>query len=163
MFTRLLSCDANFKQEWETGVYSIPEDPSHTMYLSAYIKKQSALKKISRKINNYVYNEKLTKGAKNLLESYMRGYSTIQNKNMDSKMEEMFCGIFKQISDRKESYVTKATKELPDELAKEITGYLAGGTKRKRCKVKTRVKTRKNRKYLEKSKNQKKQIKLKFI
>jgi hypothetical protein len=133
------------------------------MHLSQYIKKQSALKKLSRKINNYTYNEKLTEGAKNLLQDYMRtysqGYMQDENKNIDGKIKEMFCGIFKQISDRKESYVTKATKELPDEVAKEITGYLAGGTKtRRKNKVKTkktRMKTIKNRKYLQKSKNQK--------
>jgi len=159
MFGRLLSCYANFKQEWENGIYSIPQDPAHTMHLSPYIKKQSALKKLSRKINNYTYNEKLTEGAKNLLQDYMRtysqGYMQDENKNIDSKIKEMFCGIFKQISDRKESYVTKATKELPDEVAKEITGYLAGGTKIKVKTKKTRMKTRKNRKYLQKSKNQK--------
>lgn len=152
MFERLLSCDADFKQEWENGVYSVPQDPAHTMYLSPYIKKQSALKKLSRKINNYTYNKKLTEGAKNLLQEYMRSHSTIQNKNMDSKMEEIFCGIFKQINDRKESYIKKATKKFPYDVEKEITGYLVGGTKRKR--------TRKNRKYLKKTK---KQIKLKFI
>ena len=37
MFERLLSCDASFKQDWEIGAYSIPEDSAHTMYSSSYI------------------------------------------------------------------------------------------------------------------------------
>jgi hypothetical protein len=137
MFERLLSCDTNFKQEWESGVYSIPEDPKHTMYLSPYIKKQSTTKKLSRKINNYIFNNKLTKGAKNLLEDYMRTYSIdiIQNKNMDSKMEEIFCGIFKQISDRKASYIEKKMPIV--ELSEQIKSY--GGTKRKRARKRRRT------------------------
>ena len=137
MFERLLSCDTSFKQEWESGVYSIPEDPAHTMYLSPYTKKQSLTKKLSRKINKYIYNKKLTKGAKNLLEAYMRTYSTVQNQNMNSKMEEIFCGIFTEIKNRKKSYLSK---KLPDELTKEIELYVPGGTKRKRV---TKTKTRK--------------------
>jgi hypothetical protein len=37
MFERLLSCDKIFEQEWESGAYSVPEDPKSTMYLSSYI------------------------------------------------------------------------------------------------------------------------------
>jgi hypothetical protein len=100
------------------------------MYLSPYIKKQSTIKNLSRKINNYIFNNKLTKGAKNLLEDYMRTYSIdiIQNKNMDTKMAEIFCGIFKQISDRKTSYIEKKMPIV--ELSEQIKAY--GGTKRKR-------------------------------
>ena len=139
MFERLLSCDASFNHEWKSGVYSIPEDPAHTMYLSTYIKKQSLTKKLSRKINKYISNKKLTKGAKNLLEAYMRTQSTIQNKSMDNKMEEIFCGIFTDITNRKKSYITQLTKRVPDDVVKEIELYVPGGTKRKRfSKTKTR-------------------------
>lgn len=144
MFERLLSCHANFKQEWENGEYYIPEDPAHTMYFSTYIKKQSTVKKLSRKIDRFIYNKKLTKGAKNLLEAYMIKNSQdflkeSSERNINTKMEEMFCGIFEKIRTRKESYIAK---KLPQDLVNEIKKYASpGGTKRKR---KTNNKTRKN-------------------
>jgi HEPN domain-containing protein len=148
MFERLLSCDTIFKQEWENGVYSIPEDPTHTMSLSLYIKKQSSIKKLSRKINKYTSNHKLTEGAKNLLQAYMIKNSQEytgegKDRNMNTRMEEMFCGIMKQISDRKKSYITK---KLPDDVATEIEKYVSsGGTKRKRfAKTKKRYRSTKN-------------------
>jgi len=130
MFERLLSCDASFKQEWESGTYSIPENPAHTMYLSKYIKRQSLTKKLSRKIGNYVYNKKLTRGGKNLLQAYM-----IKHSQDKTNMEDMFCGIFKQISDRKKSYISK---KVPSELATEIIENVSGGTKRKRTRKNTK-------------------------
>jgi hypothetical protein len=50
-------------------------------------------------------------------------------------MEDMFCGIFKQISDRKKSYISK---KVPSELATEIIENVSGGTKRKRTRKNTK-------------------------
>jgi len=141
MFERLLSCDPIFKQEWENGFYSVPEDPAHTMYLAPYVKRQSISKKIFRKINN-TFNKKLNKGGKNLLEAYMIQNSQDfmregANKNVNAKIQEMFCGIFKQIGQRKEMYLGK---KVPEDTVKEITGYISGGTKRN---TKKKRKTRK--------------------
>jgi hypothetical protein len=141
MFERLLSCDKSFKQEWESGMYSIPEESKNSMYLSKFVKKQSLVKKLYRKTIKYISNQKLTNGAQNLLEAYMRTYSTNQNTNANNKMKEIFCGIFTHISERKESYLTK---KVPDDVVKEITGYLGGGTKRKNF-TKTKLKTRKRK------------------
>jgi len=134
MFEKLLSCDATFKQEWESGEYYIPEDRMYTMHMSSYTKKQSSVKKLSRKISNYTFNNKLTEGAKNLLQAYMiknsQEYSQEgKDRNMNTRTEEMFCGIFKNINDRKESYIDKIAPN--SDLKKEITSYLSGGTKRK--------------------------------
>ena len=151
MFERLLYCDTVFRQEWENGVYSIPENSAHTMFLSKYIKKQSEAKKLSRKISRPVYNEKLSKGAKNLLQAYMikntqEYIKEDKDRNMDTKIEEMFCGIMRQIGDRKKSYVEKKVPipELIDEIDKYVPP--SGGTKRNRCK--TGPKIRKTRKQL---------------
>lgn len=151
MFERLLSCDTNFKQEWENGLYSIPEDPTKTMYLASYIKKQSTAKKLSRKLSTYIYNEKLIEGAKNLLQGYMielsQDYTQDKKRNMNTTMEEMFCGIMKQIKDRKQSYVEQ---KVPVELAHEITGY--GGTKRKTRNKKNKKNKKKRNKTLKMAK-----------
>jgi hypothetical protein len=140
MFERLLNCDVSFNQEWKSGVYSIPENPKETMRLSSYIKKQSATKKLSRKISNYISNNKLTEGAKNLLKAYMIKQSQEymeegKDRNIDSRMEKMFCGIFKQISERKR---TDLSKKVPEDVAKGI--FTFGGTKRKKF-IKTKRKT----------------------
>jgi len=140
MFERLLSCDTDFKQQWESGVYSVPEDPKSTMYLSSYIKKQSAIKKYSRKIRKHTSKQKLTQGAKNVLEAYMREQSQESmnegaERNIDARMEKMFCGIFTQIRDRKKNDLSK---KVPDVLADEIIGFVdnkkkkTGGTRKKR-------------------------------
>lgn len=144
MFERLLSCDASFNQDWKNGVYSIAENPEQTMYLSTYIKKQSAAKKLSRKITKYSNtSKKLSKGAKSLLEDYMRENTKDfiaegKERNLDTRIEEMFCGIFTQIKSRKQSYVEK---KVPEDVANIIREYTEkkGGTKRKHLK-----KTRKN-------------------
>jgi hypothetical protein len=146
MFERLLSCDANFKDDWENGVYSIPEDPSQTMHLSRYIKMQSATKKFSRKISKYIYQKNLTKGAKNLLQAHMikqsQDYMQDENRNIDSKMKEMFCGIFKNIDDRKKNILET---KLPSDAVNEIFTFIPrGGTKRSRF-IKTKLQTRKKR------------------
>lgn len=143
MFERLLSCDPIFKQEWENGVYSVPENPANTMYMATYIKRQSIPKKLFRKINN-TFKNKLNKGAKNLLEAYMIQQSQEFTKegpsrNVNTRIKNMFCGIFKQIEDRKEMYLGK---KVPEDTVKEITGYISGGTKRNTKKKKKR-KTRK--------------------
>lgn len=143
MFERLLSCDPIFKQEWENGVYSVPENPANTMYMATYIKRQSIPKKLFRKINN-TFKNKLNKGAKNLLEAYMIQQSQEFTKegpsrNVNTRIKNMFCGIFKQIEDRKEMYLGK---KVPEDTVKEITGYISGGTKRYTKKKKKR-KTRK--------------------
>jgi hypothetical protein len=133
MFDRLLSCDTTFKEDWETGTYSIPEDTKHKTMLSKYIKKQSTAKKLARKINNYIYNKKLIKGAKNLLQAYMIQHSQEymeEGKDMDKRIEEMFCGIFKQISIRKKSYIDKIA--VDSDAKGEITSYLSAGTRKKR-------------------------------
>lgn len=145
MFERLLSCDLSFNQEWETGVYSIPENPNDTMRMATYIKKQSTTKKLSRKISKYTSDNKLTEGAKNLLQDYMIKHSQEyinegKDRNIDTRIEKMFCGIFKQISDRKQ---TVLSKKLPEDVVKGI--FTFGGTKRKRF-VKTKRNTRKTRK-----------------
>lgn len=145
MFERLLSCDASFKQDWEIGAFSIPEDPSHTMYSSSYIKKQSHIKKLSRRVHSYIYNNKLTKGAKNLLQAYMINYSQDSSKNIDAKMEEMFCGILKQVNDRKDSYLSKL---VPSDLTTEIKEYLpqGGGKIKRKTKPKTKKRNTRNKK-----------------
>ncbi len=146
MFERLLSCDATFKQEWENGFYSIPEDPSHTTQLSPYIKKESSVKKLYRKMNKYTSSKnKLNKGSKNLLQAYMIKNSQEfteegKDRNIDTRMEKMFCGIIKQIRDRKTRILSK---KVPQEVANEIFTFVPkGGTKRKRSlKTKTKNKT----------------------
>lgn len=132
MFERLLSCDATFKEEWEKGAHSVPEDPTHTMYLSPYIKKYSSARSFSRKISKHTYNNMLKKGAKNLLKAYMRNHEIdyMRNKDMDTKIDEMFCGIFKSIDDRKRRILST---KVPEEVATEIFTFIPkGGTKRKR-------------------------------
>ena len=94
MFDRLFKCDANFKEKWTKGVYVIPEDKTSTMYLSSYINKKSLLKNASRKLLRYKYNDKLTKGAKNLLQGYMIEYSQDRIFTIDEKMDKLFCSIF---------------------------------------------------------------------
>ena len=59
--------------------------------------------------------------------------------NVNTRIKNMFCGIFKQIEDRKEMYLGK---KVPEDTVKEITGYISGGTKRNTKKKKKR-KTRK--------------------
>lgn len=140
MFERLLKCDVSFNQEWKSGVYSIPENPKETMRMATYTKNQSATKKLSRKISNYISNNKLTEGAKNLLKAYMIKQSQEyinegKNRNIDTRMEKMFCGIFKQISERKR---TDLSKKVPEDVAKGI--FTFGGTKRKKF-IKTKRKT----------------------
>jgi len=139
MFERLLSCDKIFEQEWKDGMYSVPEDPAHTMYLSSYVKKQSYSRKLSRKIRKHIYKQKLTKGAKNVLEAYMREQSQESmnegaERNMDARMEKMFCGIFTQIRDRKQSDLSK---KVPEDVSNIIMGFAnnnkkTGGTRKKR-------------------------------
>jgi hypothetical protein len=145
MFERLLSCDVSFNQDWKNGVYSIPENPEQTMYLSTYIKKQSAAKKLSRKITKYSNtSKKLSKGAKSLLEDYMRENTKDfiaegKERNLDTRIEEMFCGIFTQIESRKQSYVEKKVPEDVANIIREYTEKKSAGTNRKHLK-----KTRKN-------------------
>ena len=100
MFERLLKCEPIFKQQWKRGFYVIPEVETETMYLSPYIKKQSTFKKTSRKMFKYTYFGKLTKGSQNLLKGYMIESSQTQIKTIDEKMNEIFCGIFYNISKR---------------------------------------------------------------
>jgi hypothetical protein len=110
------------------------------MYLSSYIKKQSYSRKLSRKIRKHTSKQKLTKGAKNVLEAYMREQSQESmnegaERNMDARIEKMFCGIFTQIRDRKKSDLGTI---FPDVLADEIIGFVdnnkkkTGGTRKKR-------------------------------
>ena len=124
----------------KTGVYSVPENPAHTMYLAPYVKRQSISKKLFRKINN-TFN-KLNKGAKNLLEAYMIQQSQDfmregPTRNVNTRIKNMFCGIFKKIDERKEMYLGK---KVPEDTVKEITGYISCGTKRN---TKKKRKTRK--------------------
>jgi len=140
MFDRLLSCDTNFKEEWESGMYSIPEDPLQTTRLSSYIKIQSRSKKLSRKMTRHIYDNKLTEGAKNSLQHYMIRESQEymkegKDRDIDKRMKEIFCGIYKQINDRKQSVLSK---KVPEELAKEIFAFLPKGGKTKRKKTKKR-------------------------
>ena len=94
MFDKLIKCDANFKEKWTKGIYVIPENINSTRYLSSYINKKSFLKNASRKLLRYKYNDKLTKGAKNLLQGYMIEYSQDRIFTIDEKMDKLFCSIF---------------------------------------------------------------------
>ena len=146
MFERLLNCDVSFNQEWKSGVYSIPENSKETMRNAKYIKKQSATKKLSRKISKYISNNKLTEGAKNLLKAYMIKQSQEymeegKDRNIDIRMEKMFCGIFEQISDRKKRILES---KLPTDTVNHLFTFTSkGGTKRKGF-IKTKSNTRKN-------------------
>jgi hypothetical protein len=107
------------------------------------MKRQSIPKKLFRKINN-TFKNKLNKGAKNLLEAYMIQQSQDfmregPTRNVNTRIKNMFCGIFKQIDERKEMYLGK---KVPEDTVKEITGYISGGTKRN---TKKKKKTKKNK------------------
>jgi hypothetical protein len=78
------------------------------MYLSRYISKKSIYKKATRKLCKHKYNNKLTKGAKNLLQGYMIEYSQDQTKSIHEKMNEIFCGIFSNINKREEDAINEA-------------------------------------------------------
>ena len=139
MFERLLSCDIDFKQQWESGAYSVPADPAQTMYLSTYTTQYSSIKKYSRKIRKHTSKQKLTKGAKNVLEAYMREQSQESmnegaERNMNARMEKMFCGIFSQIRERKQSDLSK---KVPEDVSNIIMEFAekkrkTGGTRKKR-------------------------------
>jgi hypothetical protein len=111
------------------------------MYLSSYTTRYSSIKKFSRKRNQHKKrNGELTKGAKNVIEAYMREQSQEsmnegKERDMDARIEKMFCGIFTQIRDRKKNDLSK---KVPDVLADEIIGFVdnkkkkTGGTRKKR-------------------------------
>ena len=158
MFEQLLKCDEEFKQEWESGSYCKPEVPNETMFLSPYVTKQSNVKKIFRKCFPYKFNNKLTKGAKNLLKAYMIRYSQSGSyKEKEQRMKQIFCGIFERLHERREQYINKVEDKVPYELAREIRGFIgpspSGGKKSKR-QIKRKIiindKTKK-RKYKNKS------------
>jgi hypothetical protein len=147
MFDRLLSCDKNFKKDWKNGMYSVPEDPNHKMYFSTYIKKQSSVKKFSRTMQKYSHNNKLTKGAKNLLEMYMREYaqkyinidaddnSGVPNykiEKMNNIIYKIFCGIYETIRIKK---IDILEQKVPRDAAELIFSFVPkGGSKRKKIK-----------------------------
>jgi len=144
MFEKLLSCDENFSQEWEKGVYCKPMNKNETLYLSPYIKKQSSTKKIYRKVCSHINNNKLTNGAKNLLKSYMIEYAQNYTISENYRMEQIFCGIFHQENKRKDQYISQVSERAREpRLEDEIRSYLGtnGGKKTR----KRRFKTRKNR------------------
>ena len=146
MFERLLNCDVSFNQEWKSGVYSIPENPKETMRNATYTKNQSVTKKLSRKISKYTSDNKVTEGAKNLLQAYLIKHSQEyinegKDRNIDTRMKKMFCGIFQQISDRKKSILE--SKLNSDTVKHLFTFTPKGGTKRKGF-IKTKSNTRKN-------------------
>ena len=152
MFEKLLKCDSNFNQQWYSGFYVTPEDPTQTMYSSSYIKKQSILKNTNRRLFRYVYSSKLTKGAENLLQGYMIEYSQNQTKTVDEKMDEIFCGIFSAENRRKQDIINKAIRKSTKNqeirgIYDNIKSYIGSGnnkTKFKKYKIKNKV-TRKNK------------------
>lgn len=147
MFEKLLKCDLNFNQQWHSGFYVTPEDPTKTMYLSSYIKKQSILKKTNRRLfSRYVYSGKLTKGAENLLQGYMIEYSQNKTKTIDEKMNEIFCGIFSAVNKRKQDIINAAIRKSTKHqeirgIYDDIKSYYGSGIKK--YKIKNKV-TRKN-------------------
>jgi hypothetical protein len=155
MFEKLLKCDSNFNQQWQSGFYVTPEDPTNTMYLSSYIKKQSILKKTNRRLFRYVYSGKLTKGAENLLKGYMIEYSQNQTKTIDEKMNEIFCGIFSAVNKRKQDIINTAIRKSTNNqeisgIHDNIKSYYGSGINKtktkfkiKKYKIKNKV-TRKN-------------------
>ena len=125
MFEKLLFNDTNFRFQWKNGFYNIPKVATETMYLSCYIKNQSNVKKISRKILNYTFNNKLTNGAQNLLQGYMIEYSQNLSENINIRMNQIFCGIFESVNKRKQNYITKITEKVPKEIKDhEIMSYV---------------------------------------
>ena len=136
MFEKLLNCDEEFRQKWESGSYCEPEVPSETMYLSSYITKHSYTKKIFRKCSPYKINKKLTKGAKNLLKGYMIEYSQNQTISLNDKLSQIFCGILQQSYNRREQYISQIGERTKEPvLSEEIRSYIRppnGGKKSKR-------------------------------
>lgn len=160
MFEKLLKCDEEFKREWESGSYCEPTIPSETMYLSPYITKQSYTKKIFRKCSSYKINNKLTKGAKNLLKGYMIKYSQNEEMNNDEKIEQMFCGILRQANERRISQIG-----LPNDLLREISSYeekrkYGGKTSKRRFKIKNIVNKNKTNKTNKRKNNKRRTLKV---
>ena len=114
---------------------------------------QSPIKQIYRQICPYKINKKLTEGAKNLLKGYLIKYSQMSSPSTENDiLSQIFCGIIGQEHKRREQYISQIEDKLPDELAREMRGFLgpSGGKKSKRrFKRKTLVnKNKKNkRKY----------------
>lgn len=164
MFERLLECDEEFKQQWESGSYCQPVDPTYTERMAEYETIQSPIKQFYRQICPYRINKKLTEGAKNLLKGYMIKYS--QNDDVDDdKLAQIFCGILKQANKRREKYISQIEDKLPDDIVREMRGFLgpSGGKKSKsRFKRKTIVNKNKTnkRKYNKRKYNKRRTLKI---
>lgn len=150
MFEKLLKCDEEFKQQWESGSYCQPVDPAHTIMLADYETIKSDAKKFYRQICGYKINNKLTEGAKNLLKGYMIKYSQNYHVSVDDRLSQIFCGILRQENERRTSQLVERVREPG--LTRLIRSYEGknevknGGKKSKRrFKRKNLVKkTRKN-------------------
>lgn len=132
MFEKLLACDAIFKGEWENGVHDISKHPAYTLDIKTN-KVSSSVKKYYRKIHKYIYNKKLTAGAKNLLESYMIEYKQANaEKDTHTNTKEILCGLIKTQRDETKGILEQ---KVPIEIADLILSFTSkrGGTRRKRA------------------------------
>lgn len=111
MFERLLNYDDIFRLMWFEGYNIIPKVKTETMYLSQYITTQRKFNKITRYLLRHKYYGKLTKDAENLLKGYLILWSQ-SNENINEKMNNIFCGIFKNINERKQKIIKKILSKM---------------------------------------------------